>query len=228
MLLQVVFHARVAAERTDGTGFTIDDVADGIVAKLVRRHPHVFADVRVSGADEVKQQLGRHQGRRAGRAPGGGPPRSVVDGRAVGPARAAAGRAAAAPGRAGRRCPPRRPDLPPGTRPADGQASATSAPSCSRWWPGPARPASTPNSSSAPPPAPTATRSVPGNVRARLAPAAAALPPRPVRRSGLSRIGRHDCTGSWRDVQDCGVGPPVRAVPASAGRCRSGTARLGS
>jgi len=47
----VVFHARVAAERADG--YTIDDVADGIVAKLVRRHPHVFADVTVSGADEV-------------------------------------------------------------------------------------------------------------------------------------------------------------------------------
>ena len=55
VLLQVVFHARIAAERDDGTSFTIDDVADGIVAKLVRRHPHVFADVTVSGADEVKR-----------------------------------------------------------------------------------------------------------------------------------------------------------------------------
>jgi MazG family protein len=55
VLLQVVFHARIAAERHDDTGFTIDDVADGIVAKLVRRHPHVFADVAVSGADEVKR-----------------------------------------------------------------------------------------------------------------------------------------------------------------------------
>jgi XTP/dITP diphosphohydrolase len=53
--LQVVFHARIAAERADGTGFTVDDVADGIVAKLVRRHPHVFGDVTVSGPDEVKQ-----------------------------------------------------------------------------------------------------------------------------------------------------------------------------
>ena len=53
VLLQVVFHARVAAERADG--YTIDDVADGIVAKLVRRHPHVFADLAVSGADEVKR-----------------------------------------------------------------------------------------------------------------------------------------------------------------------------
>jgi XTP/dITP diphosphohydrolase len=54
VLLQVVFHARVAAERDDGTGFTTDDVADGIVAKLVRRHPHVFGDVTVSGAEEVQ------------------------------------------------------------------------------------------------------------------------------------------------------------------------------
>ncbi|MCI2238409.1 MazG family protein [Kineococcus sp. TRM81007] len=41
LLLQVVFHARVAAESEEG--FDIDDVAGAIVAKLVRRHPHVFA-----------------------------------------------------------------------------------------------------------------------------------------------------------------------------------------
>jgi XTP/dITP diphosphohydrolase len=51
----VVFHARVAAERSDGTGYTVDDVADGIVTKLVRRHPHVFGDVTVSGAEDVKR-----------------------------------------------------------------------------------------------------------------------------------------------------------------------------
>ena len=55
VLLQVVFHARIAAERDDGTSFTVDDVADGIVTKLVRRHPHVFADVTVSGAEDVKR-----------------------------------------------------------------------------------------------------------------------------------------------------------------------------
>ena len=55
VLLQVAFHARIAGERDDGTGYTVDDVADGIVAKLVRRHPHVFADVRVSGAEDVKR-----------------------------------------------------------------------------------------------------------------------------------------------------------------------------
>jgi XTP/dITP diphosphohydrolase len=55
VLLQVVFQARIASEATDGTGYTIDDVAEGIVAKLIRRHPHVFADVTVSGPEEVKQ-----------------------------------------------------------------------------------------------------------------------------------------------------------------------------
>jgi XTP/dITP diphosphohydrolase len=53
VLMQVAFHSVVASERTDETAFTIDDVAAGIVDKLVRRHPHVFADVTVSGADEV-------------------------------------------------------------------------------------------------------------------------------------------------------------------------------
>jgi XTP/dITP diphosphohydrolase len=43
LLLQVVFHARVGEEHASEP-FTIDEVAAGIVAKLVRRHPHVFGD----------------------------------------------------------------------------------------------------------------------------------------------------------------------------------------
>jgi XTP/dITP diphosphohydrolase len=53
VLLQVAFHSVVASERTDDTGFAIDDVAAAIVDKLVRRHPHVFAAVAVADADEV-------------------------------------------------------------------------------------------------------------------------------------------------------------------------------
>nr|WP_062338915.1 MazG family protein [Herbidospora sakaeratensis] len=52
LLFQVVFHARLAQERGD-EGWDVDDVADAIVAKLVRRHPHVFADVSVDGAETV-------------------------------------------------------------------------------------------------------------------------------------------------------------------------------
>jgi XTP/dITP diphosphohydrolase len=53
VLLQVVFHARIAQERGD-TGWDIDDVAGGIVDKLVRRHPHVFADVIADTAGDVE------------------------------------------------------------------------------------------------------------------------------------------------------------------------------
>jgi XTP/dITP diphosphohydrolase len=47
VLMQVAFHAEVAGD------FTVDDVAAGIVDKLIRRHPHVFGDVTVADADEV-------------------------------------------------------------------------------------------------------------------------------------------------------------------------------
>jgi tetrapyrrole methylase family protein / MazG family protein len=50
VLLQVVFHAQIAA---DEGAWDVDDVADGIVRKLIRRHPHVFGDVQVSGSAEV-------------------------------------------------------------------------------------------------------------------------------------------------------------------------------
>jgi len=50
LLLQVVFHARMAQEQQ---AFSFDDVADAISDKLVRRHPHVFADTQyASVADQ--------------------------------------------------------------------------------------------------------------------------------------------------------------------------------
>lgn len=50
VLLQVVFHSRMAQEAGE---FTFDDVCDGICRKLIERHPHVFGEVQVGGADEV-------------------------------------------------------------------------------------------------------------------------------------------------------------------------------
>ncbi|HEX7713941.1 MAG TPA: MazG family protein, partial [Bacillota bacterium] len=50
LLLQVVFHAQLAAEAGQ---FNIDDVVDAIVEKLIRRHPHVFSDTHVSGVSGV-------------------------------------------------------------------------------------------------------------------------------------------------------------------------------
>lgn len=64
VLLQVVFHAQVAAEKpADDPGhFDIDDVARGIVAKMIRRHPHVFA---------APEDAEHGNGSAAGRAPDG-------------------------------------------------------------------------------------------------------------------------------------------------------------
>jgi MazG family protein len=50
LLLQVVFHAQMAA---DAGQFTIDDVVAGLAEKLIRRHPHVFGETTVSGPGEV-------------------------------------------------------------------------------------------------------------------------------------------------------------------------------
>lgn len=50
VLLQVVFHSAIAAERGD---FTIDEVVKGVSDKLVLRHPHVFGDKNLETADDV-------------------------------------------------------------------------------------------------------------------------------------------------------------------------------
>jgi XTP/dITP diphosphohydrolase len=73
LLLQVLFHARLAEELPEGQRFSIDDVASDLVDKLVHRHPHVFADTEVSGADEVNENWERLKAAEKGRA-------SVVDG----------------------------------------------------------------------------------------------------------------------------------------------------
>jgi len=50
LLLQVVFHSTIGAERGD---FTIDEVADGVTQKLTLRHPHVFGDAKLTRAQDV-------------------------------------------------------------------------------------------------------------------------------------------------------------------------------
>src|ERR1700692_1413689 len=51
LLLQVVFHARMAQEQG---AFDFGDVVEAINTKLIRRHPHVFGDLRGVTADDVK------------------------------------------------------------------------------------------------------------------------------------------------------------------------------
>lgn len=50
LLLQVVFHSTIAAEKGD---FTIDDVAAGVTKKLILRHPHVFGDAQLETSRDV-------------------------------------------------------------------------------------------------------------------------------------------------------------------------------
>ena len=51
LLLQVVYHARMAHEEA---AFDFGDVVEGITAKMIRRHPHVFADAQGKTAEAVK------------------------------------------------------------------------------------------------------------------------------------------------------------------------------
>jgi len=72
LLLQVLFHARIAQESAVD-GFGIDEVAGDLVAKLVRRHPHVFGDSRAGSAAELDATWERQKAVEKGRT-------SAVDG----------------------------------------------------------------------------------------------------------------------------------------------------
>jgi len=50
VLFQVVLHAQLASERN---AFTIDHVIESITSKIIRRHPHVFAHLKINSKDEI-------------------------------------------------------------------------------------------------------------------------------------------------------------------------------
>lgn len=52
LLLQVVFHARIAQETEPD--FSLEAIAQGVVDKLIRRHPHVFTDLEVTSNEELE------------------------------------------------------------------------------------------------------------------------------------------------------------------------------
>ncbi|MGN7721786.1 nucleoside triphosphate pyrophosphohydrolase [Chitinophaga sp. 22620] len=52
LMLHIVFYAKIGAEQQQ---FTITDVINGVCDKLVARHPHIYGDVKVADAEEVKQ-----------------------------------------------------------------------------------------------------------------------------------------------------------------------------
>ena len=80
LLMQVVFHA--ALRQAEGA-FTIDDVADTIVEKLVRRHPHVFgapgdSDAKTSGEVLTQWEQIKAAEKKAARGEGDGPVRTLA------------------------------------------------------------------------------------------------------------------------------------------------------
>jgi XTP/dITP diphosphohydrolase len=73
VLLQVILHARLAEELPEERRWTIDDVAADFVDKMIRRNPHVFADVEVASVDEVLENWERIKREEKAR-------RSILDG----------------------------------------------------------------------------------------------------------------------------------------------------
>lgn len=53
LLFQVVFLCQLYSERGD---FTLGQVIDGIHAKMIRRHPHVFGDAKVESEEDLRRQ----------------------------------------------------------------------------------------------------------------------------------------------------------------------------
>ncbi|MGW3893183.1 nucleoside triphosphate pyrophosphohydrolase [Micromonospora chokoriensis] len=59
VLLQVVLHARLAEELPEGERWSIDDVAGGLVDKMIRRNPHVFAGAEAGTLEEITENWER-------------------------------------------------------------------------------------------------------------------------------------------------------------------------
>jgi XTP/dITP diphosphohydrolase len=66
VLLQVYFHSRIAQDHPTDP-FSIEDVAGAIADKLISRHPHVFANVEVSSAEEIIENWEAIKAREKGR-----------------------------------------------------------------------------------------------------------------------------------------------------------------
>ena len=66
LLLQVVLQAQIASEYGD---FSLQEVAEGIARKLIRRHPHVFGNLKVEGAEEVRRNWEKIKAEEKGETP---------------------------------------------------------------------------------------------------------------------------------------------------------------
>ena len=95
LLLQVLFHARIAEELPPGEAFGIEDIARDLADKLVRRHPHVFSGADAGDAETLNEIWERRKIEEKGRT-------SAVDGVPLAqPALALTAKLVARAGRAG-------------------------------------------------------------------------------------------------------------------------------
>jgi XTP/dITP diphosphohydrolase len=100
LLLQVLFHARLAQELAPAQAFSIDDVAGDLVDKLIRRHPHVFGEAVIASSAELNETWEQQKIAEKGRT-------SATDGVPLGqPALALSAKLVARAGRAGLRVAP--------------------------------------------------------------------------------------------------------------------------
>ena len=65
MLLHIIFYAKIGAEENK---FTLQEVMEGISEKLIRRHPHIYGDVKVNDEEDVKknwEQIKMQEGKKS-------------------------------------------------------------------------------------------------------------------------------------------------------------------
>jgi XTP/dITP diphosphohydrolase len=74
LMLHMVFYSKIASETGD---FDITDVLNGICDKLISRHPHIYGEVQVDGAEEVKQNWERLKLKEGNRSVLSGVPNSL-------------------------------------------------------------------------------------------------------------------------------------------------------
>jgi XTP/dITP diphosphohydrolase len=74
LMLHIVFYAKIAAEHNE---FTLEDVLKGVSDKLVNRHPHIYGDVKVNNAEDVKQNWEKIKLKEGKKSVLGGVPKSL-------------------------------------------------------------------------------------------------------------------------------------------------------
>ncbi len=74
MLLHIVFYAKIGSEQRQ---FELDEVINGICEKLISRHPHIYGDVKVNDADDVKRNWEKLKLKEGKKSVIGGVPKSL-------------------------------------------------------------------------------------------------------------------------------------------------------